>query len=349
MQRKLLAVTICLVLLLLANCGFKHSRKYKIETQPPKDHTDTNNVSYSIWATYWHTKDLKYEIEQLGEHIENICYFAAYFDMDEKLFIPDGTKESLKKIKGFSSPTRYRNFLTIVNDLILEDGTASLKDVRLLYTLFETQESMENHIREILEMATKEGFTGVEIDYEGIKKDMKLWGFFDEFVKRLYLSACKKNLPVRIVLEPDTPFDEILLPKGPEYVVMCYNLHGYGSVPGPKANIDFIEDIIKKAANLPGRVDFAFATGGYDFQNDGTVAAITEREAVELLKIYNKSATRDKSSHALSFNYTDGEGMYHEVWYGDKNTLESWINIVQAAGYCNISLWKIGGNLDLGI
>ncbi len=44
------------------------------------------------------------------------------------------------------------------------------------------------------------------------------------------------------------------------------------------------------------------------------------------------------------FKYTDEDGIEHEVWYADKNTLNSWMQVIKEKGY-GISLWRLGGNV----
>lgn len=351
MLKKSILTFIFVISLSLAACNHQDNINIKgIDRDDNKEYEiNINNINYSIWTTYWDTKDLEYEIENIKDSIDDICYFAAYFNNDKIPFIPKETIESFEMVRALYGPMGYGSYLTFVNDLILEDSTSSLKDVDLLYTLFETDKSMDSHIKDILYMTTKEGFDGIEIDYEAINKDLKLWELFIEFIDKLYKSANEKNISVRIVLEPNAPLDVINLPEGPEYVMMCYNLHGYGTTPGPKANKVFIEDIIKKTKTLPGKVNFALATGGYDFQSNGVVNSLTEREAVELLKIYYKSPMREEESQALFFNYIDNEGISHEVWYADKDTIKYWVSIIQETGNYDISLWRMGGNIRLRI
>lgn len=99
-------------------------------------------------------------------------------------------------------------------------------------------------------LAEKYNFTGVEIDYEQIRDNLSLWKKFLVFEKALYPRTKKAGLDLRIVLEPSTPVSKINFPKGPEYVVMCYNLYGYGTNPGPKADYKFLKKTVKDFSSL---------------------------------------------------------------------------------------------------
>lgn len=366
MIRKSKLTFILIILLFMVSCDFigdknqdtsdqgnsgKNSQENRKQYDDNGDKTNTGisysrrDINYTIWTTYWDTLDLESEVEKLKNDIDSICYFAAYFNKDKNLFIPKESSESLKKMKRFYGFKEHQSYLTYVNDVILDGNRSSLKDIEILYSLFETEESMNQHVEKVLQLAMQNGFDGIEIDYEGIKNDIGLWELFIQFIDKLYHSANKKNIPIRILLEPNAPLEQIILPNGPEYVMMCYNLYGVGTDPGPKANEKFIKEMIKKMEMLPGKLNFALATGGFDFSSTGMVQSLTEKEAVELLNLYNKTATREEGSQALYFHYTDEEGTDHEVWYGDHETIKYWIGIIQDAGDYGISIWRVGGNI----
>ena len=353
MAKKSVLTLVFVLFISLAACSYrdventadKDVEKGSIRDEDHRD--DQDPISYSIWTTYWDTENLVDEIADIEGSIDSICYFAAYFNKDKLPFIPKETMDSLEKVKKLYTSMEYNSYLTFVNDLILEDNTSSLKDVDLLHTLFENDKSMDKHIQDILNMTIEEGFDGIEIDYEAIRQDITLWQLFAEFVEKLYKASNEKNILVRVVLEPNAPLDRIELPEGPEYVMMCYNLHGQGTKPGPKANKTFLEDMIKKTKTLPGKVNFALATGGYDFDGNGKVRSLTERQAVELLALFDSSPERDEESQALFFDYIDNEGVKHQVWYADSETIKYWIDAIQKSGNHDISLWRMGGNLNL--
>lgn len=237
--------------------------------------------------------------------------------------------------------------MTFVNDLELGDGSSSLKDVSLLYELFQSEEAVEKHIIDILNLTIQEGFHGIEIDYEAIKGDIKLWELYIGFIEDLYAITEERNIPMRVVLEPNVPLDNISFPLGPDYVIMCYNLHGHGTSSGPKADKEFIIDMVNKFKSLPGEINFAFASGGFDFSQDGGVKSLTQKEAENLKIKHDAVEIRDEESRALYFNYKNN-GIEHEVWYADSQTIRYWIQLVKAIDNYSISIWKAGGNVEIG-
>ena len=166
---------------------------------------------------------------------------------------------------------------------------------------------------------------------------------FIDVIDRLYSKCTENNLGLRIVLEPNIPIEKLEFIEGPVYVIMCYNLHYSATEPGEKANPDFINELMDKMEKIPGIKDFAVASGGFDWREDGQVTSIDEIKAEELINKHNIKKNRDSNSKCINFEYIDEQNEKHEVWYADKYTLNSWMELINDRGY-KISLWKLGGN-----
>lgn len=300
---------------------------------------EENINNLSAWVVYW---DLNYdkEIRTLDKELKNICYFAVNFNSNNELVIPEKLISCYNQTKGYD----YNKYITIVNDKINSDGSSSLKDINLLKALLNNPHSRSNHIEDIISLAVKYNFDGIEIDYEQIKNDMKLWDDYILFINELYQKSEKKGLKLRALLEPNTPFDKLSFDEGPTYVVMCYNLHGGFSEPGEKANPKFIRSLMDKTSKIPGKKDFAIATGGFNWASNGKTTTVSESEANRILKEYRAKVERDDGSQCLFFNYKDEDNIEHEVWYADKITLKSWMKVIRETGH-GISIWRLGGNL----
>ncbi len=299
----------------------------------------------SAWLAYWDSDSGEKELKKVENKLDKLSFFAAYFDKNDRVFIPkelSDQKSELKKTK-----VRYVAYLTFVNDKQNPDGSIVMKDTEILRRLFADETSMERHVDEIIATTLSGGYDGIEIDYERIWKDEQIGQSFLRFADKLYLKALKNNLKLRIVLEPGTPFADANFSKGPEYVVMFYNLYGLHSAPGPKANKDFIEKTLKKVETLPGEKSIAFSTGGCVWGDNGEKTFLTEVEARTLAMVYGRGTKRDEESQCVVFDYKDIYGVSYQVWYADVKTLNYWISIAKDHGENNISLWHLGGNVDI--
>ena len=301
-------------------------------------------IQFSAWISYWDLENAKKELSLLNNNVKNLCHFAVYFDNQNKLVLPAETTEFFHTVKDNYKHKKWIHYITIVNDKKYEDGSFSLKDTEMLYQLLSSEESMDKHIQAIISLAVKEGYDGIEIDYEAIRNDLKLWKAYLLFCDKLYQQANVKGLKVRIVLESSTPFKKLMFPTGPEYVMMCYNLYGMHSQPGPKASPSFIKQLIKNMNSLPGKKNLALATGGFDWEKDGDIKQLTEIQAYSLAIENNVTIVRDSNSQCLVYQYEDTNGNQHEVWYADALTLNNWITTIQKSGNYGISIWRLGGN-----
>lgn len=346
----LLLLTVCM----LAGCGEKEADSAEAEQQDAENvqlavqETETGTeagksgeISYSLWNAYWNLEGVEEQTEILAEHVKNVNFFAAYFDQDDDVFIPEETADFYAANGALYRERGWNCYLTVVNDRINADGSSSLKSTDLLYRLLEQEEDYTAHAESLITLAKDAGYDGLEIDYENIRKDDILWEYFMKFIGYLYGRCEEENLLLRVVIETNIKADQIEWVEGPVYCVMCYNLYGSHSEPGPKADRAFLEEIMEKMRYVPGTVDYALANGGFDWSGDGTVKGLTVKQAETLMAEYGAEAERDESA-AKVFRYTDVEGVEHEVWYGDQETLDSWMLWLQSGDNWNYSIWRLG-------
>ncbi len=366
MRKKRIGLVLAGLLILLTACGKKESENLLTteaqqteaeRTESEQDEVESVeseqvdmqivNSSLTVWPTYWDTVTVLKEMEAMQDKIDTVCYFAAYFDDKQQPFIPEETLQTLAAAKAQFASKNWKSYLTFVNDRLLSGGGSSLKDTSLLYDLLQQPVQRKKHIDQILNMTAENGFDGIEIDYEGIKKDTELWNILNIFLNELTAEAANRKISVRILLEPSAPVDSISFPAGPEYVLMCYNLYGYGTAPGPKANKEFLIQMSQLLEKVPEPRNMALSLGGFDFAADGSVSQLTEVECVSLLQATGAAVNRDSGSKDLVFSYIDSKSMKHEVWYADNETLQYWMRIGNSCGIDRFSIWRLGSNVTL--
>ncbi|RHQ97284.1 hypothetical protein DWX80_04580 [Ruminococcus sp. AF21-3] len=294
----------------------------------------------TVWSAYWDCEDDIDTLKTEADNFDQISLFAAYFK-DGTVTIPDATDRMLRKIRRREETQNKKVFLSVVND-VEKNGKTVQKDTEILKDLLGTEEKAEEHAKELTELAAENGYDGIEIDYEKIRSDMDLWNDFIRFENLLITEADKKDLDVRIILEPSTPVEELDFPQGASYAVMCYNLYGNGTDPGPKADLDFIKEMYTKFKNLPD-ISFALSNGGYDWENGTQKATQKKRAEIDQLIQQNKAEPqRDTDSGALSFEYEENHTK-HIIWYADEETLKQWTEELNSAsgGKVKVSLWRI--------
>ena len=296
----------------------------------------------SAWGVYWNSEPVVKELEILSPSLRSISAFSMLFDAQDGMYLPDQTIALIRQLQEAFGQTK-EIYLTFVNDVALDDGGFSLKDVGLLERIFASNEAMEAHIADMIVLTQEAGCGGIELDYEAVKRNAALWEPYGRFIEKLYARAGEANLSLRVVLEPAS-LGKLTYPNGPEYVVMCYNLYGSHSGPGPKADANFIRELAQKSSGISDIV-FAFATGGFDWDKDETARQLTQSEAEALAKRVGATPVRDTASGAMQFTYKE-DNVPHTVWYADGETLAFWIHTAREAGIVNFALWRTGGNTD---
>lgn len=294
----------------------------------------------TVWSAYWDCADDMELLRDEADKVDEISLFAAYFQEGE-LVIPEATTRLLNKIRRKESTKEKTVYLSVVND-VQKNGKTTQKDTDILKQVLGTESAAQEHAEQLVRLAADNGYDGIELDYEKIRKDMELWADFLRFEEKLLGLAEENGLKVRIVLEPGTPVEQLDFPEGADYVVMCYNLHGGGTDPGAKADNSFLESLVEKFGALPN-VSYALANGGYCWEGESqTAVQCRAAEAAAMAEQAGVTPERDPDSGALFFSYTE-KGKRYTVWYADETTLVQWAQQLNAltGGRVDISLWRI--------
>lgn len=331
------SIILASVFVILSGCTFDKSITAGAGIKKPAE--------ISAWLAYWDLTAGEKDLAKIEGNLTSLSYFAAYFDPQNHAFIPQeliAKRNELKKKK-----VRYDSYLTIVNDKQNADGSVVMKDTETLSTLFASDAAMDKHIDEIIALTLQGGYSGIEIDYEKVWKDESLGQAFLRFASKLYAKTLDRQLKLRIVLEPSAPFSSPGFFAGPEYVVMFYNLYGLHSGPGPKADKAFLQKVLTRIQVLPGKHSIALATGGCLWGGaTGEKRFLTEIEAKMLAIEHDAQPERDAASQCLVFTFRD-KGVSYQVWYADIITLQYWTTIAVEQGEPNISIWRLGGNINI--
>ena len=292
---------------------------------------------YAAWVVYW---DAERGLEESAEHAtgfsETVC-FEAYFEESGEWFVPAESEQIMENYRERELPI----CLSLVNDVQMDDGSIVQKSKDFLMQTLLTEAARSAHIAKIMQLVRTYRLDCLEIDYENLKDNTELWEGFTIFVYDLYRILNHNGIKMRVVLECRAP-NYAELPEGPEYICMCYNLYGYHSGPGPKADRIFLEAVGEDWKNVPGEVHMAFACGGFLWTGDKVQKAMTEQEATAWLEENGITAQRDPDSMALRA-ILHGEEKY-TLWFADGVTLAFWRDTMREQGYHCFDLFRLGGN-----
>lgn len=313
-------------------------------TRPPSETTPAEKspeepVWDGVWLVYWDAQGVSEAAGRQPSPKTNVA-FACYYDDAGAIYIPDALTALCGEIKALPGA----HYLSVTNDVQHADGTVTQKDPEILSLLFSGGEATA---QALLDQVRQLGFDGLEIDFENIRA-LPLWQRYAEFLSLLWVRASASGISLRVVLPFSTPVEDVPLPEGPSYTVMCYNLFGTHSGPGPKADTAFLRDAWETFRCVPN-LSFALASGGFVWDGAGKVVrAVTERQAVSLCREHGTEPVRDPDSAALAAVYQE-DGETYTMVYADGITLSAWQSALRdAAGEpVSFDLWRSGGNLPI--
>ena len=126
-------------------------------------------------------------------------------------------------------------------------------------------------------------------------------------------------------------------------MVMTYDQHGAWSGPGPIADSKWVEkNLLYALKYIPKeKLYLGIAAYGYDWSVKG-VESLAFDQAMALAKRYHAAVQWDESAQTPHFRYTDEQGIAHQVWFENSESLKSKLDIVNRYDIAGIAIWKLG-------
>lgn len=302
------------------------------------------NDRLSAWIADW---DLTRGLAEWRAHpglFSSVRVFAAYFDERDHPALSSAWASALgddaRSVFG-SVPA----LLTVVNDVVGPNGKGNtLKDPELVRRLVSSPQARAGHVDELVRLAERYHFAGLEIDYENVSA--AVWPEFSVFIAELYTAASARGLALSVLLQPQRRYLAAPLPTGPDYVLMGYNLFGSHTGPGPKATPKFLAEQARslRAIGLLDATALALATGGFDWTEGKAAKQLVEAEAGGLIARMQLPSNRSALDGYLVSRYRDEAGKDHEVWHADADTFATLWQSARDAGFSRLAVWRLGGN-----
>lgn len=202
----------------------------------------------------------------------------------------------------------------------------------------------QRFIDDVLIKVKRNGFSGINIDFENLQlEDHKA---LNSFMQHIYTVFHSEGLLVSQDISPENDdYDPVALQKYNDYIIlMAYDQHTVESNAGAISHQAWVE---KNLDELCSKIDadkviLALACYGYDWPVGKVGQTLTYDNAVILAHNYNAKITFDPASANLNFNYKDGAGMRHDVYFTDAATYFNLIRKADDWGLAGIALWRLG-------
>jgi spore germination protein YaaH len=212
----------------------------------------------------------------------------------------------------------------------------------------------EQTIERLAALCRTYGYDGVQIDFEGAPPaDRNLFtAFITALAERLHAQGDKLSTVVtakyyNVPTGRAAMYDDAALSGPSDYmVVLDWGIHWTTSTPGSIDELPWFKRVAEYTATLPNRDKFVLGMPlyGLDWPDGGgpnNPATAMEYDSLTALA-GQMGVTPEWEANAASphFSYSEN-GVDHEVWYVDRQSLEARAALASSLGL-KIGLWRLG-------
>lgn len=224
-------------------------------------------------------------------------------------------------------------------------------NTRTVDQMLNNSASRSRAINGILRLLVEHGYSGVNIDFEGVpaRDRYKLTSFFRELSGTLR----PRNLLVTASLPAKSQEDTkslwggaydyaSLAPYLDRAMIMTYDQHYKSGSAGPVAALNWVEDVIRYTTKYfaPSRVLMGIAAYGYDWTYRSG-KALTYSGIERLIENRDIQPRWHPTYQVPYFTYTS-LGVRHEVWYEDRNSTAAKVRLAAKYGLKGVAVWRLG-------
>ena len=218
----------------------------------------------------------------------------------------------------------------------------------LLSRTLGSAEKRASLIEEMLSIALKRGYQGINLDWEKLKAEDR--DNYSLFVKDLSARLHSQGLGLTLSV-PAKAHDEFSWTKAYDYaalgqsadrlIIMAYDQHYSGSAPGPVAGLKWVDSVVKYAKSQVAGEKLLLGLGlyGYDWPA-GKPGKTLDLYGVS--QIDQGERTWNSEEYAPCLTYLDPEGVRHEVWYENQQSVQGKLELAKRYDLAGVALWRLG-------
>lgn len=288
-----------------------------------------------VWA-YYYGRGAAEGLELAAPALTHVVIYSftvdGYGNLLETTPYPEAA--SLARAKGL-----------VASVLIFQD------DPQVLANLVGNPEARQNFIRQTAELLRQRNYRGVNLDFERLPAEARTG--YVQLVKALAATTRSQGKVLSLSL-PAKESDAVAWQAGYDYarlgaaadrvVIMAYDQHHAGGLPGPVAGLDWAERVVRFAVSQIPREKLLLGLGayGYDWPPWGKARALTLQQALSLAQGLGLTLKRDPVAAVPYFRYRDAAGLEHQVWYEDEESLARKAALAAKYGLKGVAVWRLG-------
>ncbi|MGE5484466.1 MAG: glycosyl hydrolase family 18 protein [Ignavibacteriales bacterium] len=253
----------------------------------------------------------------------------------------DARYSKLAKEKGFNLDPVVHNFVS---------GKFNAEMVR---SSLATLEGRSKAAGAIASLVLDNGYSGVNIDFEGLTPDLR--DAFSLFIKNLAGRLHAKNRTVSVAVPAktrDNPSDSwsgaydyrALAQEADRLMIMAYDEHWAGGSPGPIASIEWVKQVVEYAVTAApaNKILLGVPQYSYDWPTAGGPARyMSTPAAMRIAAQTGAEVLWDGTAQAPHFYYWQGREQHH-VFMENSYSLAFKIGVARNKGLAGIAIWRMG-------
>ncbi|MDD4335334.1 MAG: glycosyl hydrolase family 18 protein [Desulfotomaculaceae bacterium] len=209
-------------------------------------------------------------------------------------------------------------------------------------------------VQNIIRIMRDNNYDGINIDIEIVKSAGRDYtpemDGFTQFIKELAaeMKPSGQRLDVCLVPLVDPPADiaqiydyQAICGLADRAVLMAYDYHRKGTLPGPVAPLPWVEDNIRAALAagfLPQRLSLGIPSYGYDWPENGTECDIaTMKNVSDLMEERGLSASWNDDAKTPCLVCGN-----REIWFENDRSIEGKTNLIKKYRLVGSSMWRLG-------
>ena len=306
------------------------------------------------WLTYWQFEQGLESIRHSPDTFQDVYFFIGQLSPSGDPMLAASKHDYRATIQQLKTQGK-RSWLTVVNDVVSPAQKAILKDPYVVSRLLASHQSRQQHITNLVSLASEYGFYGIDIDYESLRHRDR--NRFSLFIEELAQALQPHNIRLAVTVQPKVRDQrrngagvndwQRLCRVADRLQIMLYNEHSGKTGPGPIASTAWIEKVLDHAEQkCPAeKIVPSLKVLGASWEQH-KVRGITYQQAVALARQHNATVerTRDQVPHFT----IAGPNATRTTYFEDGRSMANKLTMLQARGYNQVMLWRLG-SYDLEI
>jgi spore germination protein YaaH len=304
----------------------------------------TKKELIGFYAEWWGADPASFT--SLSQNINSLQSIAPFWaTLNEEGNLTDRGGNDHKSVVDYAHKNNKQVLLLVNNAKETNNG------ILPVHTLLRSQDLRRKAINNLEAYIKKYNLDGVNIDFEIVPAEDRVYltAFMRELSERLkpqgYIVSIdvfpKQNEANDVAVAYD--YGE-LAKYADKIIIMTYDNHGIWSGPGPIADINWVENNLKYALQFmpKNKLYLGLAAYGYDW-SDKKTDSVEHTQITSLQQQYKTSILWDDNSKSPHFNYTGSDGLYHQVWFENSQSLKYKLDLVNKYDIAGAALWRLGG------